>query len=564
MKYRTLIILFLIIAQPLCTFAREVVWYTPPAQVPDDRRSVPKPKFCAAPNDFASGFENQFIKQGDQMVDLARQYRHLVDNPKEAYNVNAFGEVENSSWFTNRNTESPMTPEEIRKGVTTGNGPATDGLWTVIRAKAEGVTPGFAIRDNRGDQYFIKFDPIGFSEQNSGADVVSSRLFYAAGYFTPENYIVSFDPDILTLGGDVSFTDDQGWKREMTLADLKAMLERVEVQDDGTVRAMASKYIEGEVLGPFSYRGIREDDFNDFIPHEHRRELRGLYVFSAWLNHIDAKDANSMDSYVVRGDRKYVQHFMMDFGTTLGSGGRGPQPIYRGHENEFDPHAFLFRILTFGLYSPAWERDNEVKFPSIGRYESKHFQPEKFKTIFPNPTFENMTPRDAYWGVKMVMSFADDQLDAAVEAGEYSDPDAAEYLATVLKKRRDITGKYWFKKLPPLDNFILEHQEENIELQFDDLYTKAGFAKQTDAEYRYEIFFNLKPTGEPKIVKEFHSIPIELSSVNWDNQDENQLCIRIQAKHRSSEKWSAPLDIYVDASDKTEEWQLLGVERWWK
>ena len=62
---------------------------------------------------------------------------------------------------------------------------------------------------------------------------------------------------------------------------------------------MASRFIEGKLAGPFNYQGMRSDDPNDIVPHEDRRELRGLGVFAAWLNHHDTRAINSMDSLVV-------------------------------------------------------------------------------------------------------------------------------------------------------------------------------------------------------------------------------------------------------------------------
>ncbi len=39
----------------------------------------------------------------------------------------------------------------------------------------------------------MRFDPVGFLEMAPGANMVSSRAFYALGYYVPENYIVYFD-----------------------------------------------------------------------------------------------------------------------------------------------------------------------------------------------------------------------------------------------------------------------------------------------------------------------------------------------------------------------------------
>jgi hypothetical protein len=67
---------------------------------------------------------------------------------------------------------------------------------------------------------------------------------------------------------------------------------------DGRIRALASRYVPGKVVGQFRFTGTRSDDANDIYPHERRRELRGMRVFAAWLNHDDARSINSIDTYV--------------------------------------------------------------------------------------------------------------------------------------------------------------------------------------------------------------------------------------------------------------------------
>lgn len=73
------------------------------------------------------------------------------------------------------------------------------------------------------------------------------------------------------------------------------------------------------VRWPLQVYGTRPDDPNDIFPHEHRRELRGLRAFSAWLNHDDSRSVNTLDTLVEVEGRRVLRHHLIDFGSTLGS-----------------------------------------------------------------------------------------------------------------------------------------------------------------------------------------------------------------------------------------------------
>ncbi|MFH1733585.1 MAG: hypothetical protein ABIE92_02655 [bacterium] len=533
--------------------------FVPPLPVPDDRNPVSKPAFKSAPNDFYDAFNQQFVLQGEQMMDFPRGYRKLTGNPKEAWNADAFGEVPNSSWFTNRNHQKRFPLDQIARGPDTSDGPDASSTWKVVSAKAEGVTPGFTIIDSRGDKYVIKFDPIGYDGLNSGAEVIGSKLFYAAGYNVPENYITFFDTRILKLGDKVKFTDEKGRRRFMNDTDLADILKRIEYQPNGLVRATASKYIEGSVLGPFHYEETRQDDPNDFIPHQHCRELRGLKVLAVWLNHIDAKAANSMDSYSGEEPEGWVKHYLIDFGTILGSGGRGPQPKYRSYENEMDPQALLWRTITLGLYVPGWDKvPKQVDYPCIGRFYSDYYHPEKFKFIFPNPAFDNQTSVDGYWGAKIVMSFTDEQIRAAVEQARYPDPDAAEVLIKTLIERRDITGSYWFTRVAPLDNFhLFEDKNGSQMLAFLDLAVETGLEKQEDSTYRYSVKRNGDFVVQPRVIGSIRVITLPETEAGLAPGDQWE--INLQVKRSSSKKYSPLVRIYL--VQEYGHYRLLGIQR---
>src|SRR5262245_5551342 len=136
--------------------------------------------------------------------------KHDDNTQSRALNINTLGEVPDSSWFQSRHAAKRMTIDALVLGPNTGSGPSPDGPWVVIGAKTEGITPGFKIRDARGDVYHIKFDPPSNPEMATAAEVISTKFFYALGYNVPENYVTSFTREQLRIDAKTKVADNTG------------------------------------------------------------------------------------------------------------------------------------------------------------------------------------------------------------------------------------------------------------------------------------------------------------------------------------------------------------------
>ena len=453
----------------------------------NDRNSIPEPKEreISTIYDFMVG---TFAQPVGRAADVPRNVRKLAGKPKEAEDVNVLDEVPNSSWFTNRNFVSRMSLEDVQRGPG-GTGPDPQGPWTITHCKTNGISPGLRIKDQKGDVYLIKFDPPDFPEMSTSADAVGARFFYAAGYNVPENTVVSFEENILQAEKDLECAGPSGKHIALTAGGLEHFLGSVGRTKDGRLRAIASKFIAGKPKGPFSYTGVRSDDPNDTIPHEHRRELRGLRVIAAFLNHHDVKQINTLDSYVEEDGKKFLKHYLIDFGSTLGSATIAPKSGTQGNENIFDSGEVFKAFITLGIYRRPGDREADPLHPSIGYIEGKELEPSKWRTNYPIAAFENMTDRDAYWGAKIVASFTNEQIAAIVKTGKYSDAIAESVLIEILEQRRDRIIDYYFRRVAPMDRLRLESNS----LVFADL---AIDAKRDDpARVRYQV------TTEAKSVK---------------------------------------------------------------
>src|SRR4051812_25477477 len=363
----------------------------------------------------------------DLMVDLASSIANgaNVKAPGRARNLNSVDEVPDSSWFTNRAAHHPLTPADVAKGPDTNDGPAS-GTWTITSSKSDGVTPGFTVKDAAGQRWFLKFDPPGYRAMATGTEVAATKLMWALGYNVPENHVAYMRREQLTVGEGAKFTPAGRKPRAMRLEDLDQLLERAEREPDGSYRIVASKGLAGKPIGRIRFIGTRPDDPNDIVPHEDRRELRGYGVFAAWLNHVDAKAINSLDTLVTDHGRSHVQHNLLDFGSALGSGGVGPADYWEGAEYVVEPREVAKRMLSFGLYLPKWRTMPFYEARAIGRLplHSSDFNPELWKPRVPNLAFLHARADDKFWAAKKLAAISTDMIRAAVRTGEFGDRDA--------------------------------------------------------------------------------------------------------------------------------------------
>ncbi|MGE0816340.1 MAG: hypothetical protein AB7O28_02085 [Vicinamibacterales bacterium] len=391
------------------------------------------------PYDF---LENTFLKAGD------RANLHAV-------NVNTIDEVPDSSWFTNRIGQRPLTTAEIVRGPGV-SGPPAPGAWTVVSGKSDGITPGFTVRDSAGTTWFIKFDPPSNPEMATGAEVISTKLFWAMGYHVPENYLAVLDPAALVVGDGATIRDSLGHRQALTRERVDALLAQGARRPDGRYRVIASRALAGRPVGPFKYFGTRADDPNDVFPHEHRRELRGLRAFSAWLNHDDSRSINTLDTLVDAGGPTVVRHHLIDFGSTLGSASVTAQKPRAGNEYIWEARPTFLTMLSFGFWVRPWIKVHYPDYPAVGNLEAAYFWPERWKPEYPNAAFRNTRADDLFWAARRVMAVSDEAIRAVVRSAEYSDRGAEDYMADVIIARRDKVGLQWLTGINPLVDVQLD------------------------------------------------------------------------------------------------------------
>lgn len=509
--------------------------YPPKAWLIDHDRapiSEPKPKWAFG---YADDSDVRILYEMEKVIEattgrVSRPTELLVSNKLEAMNTSNFDEVPDSTWFTNRIGRYGLDLKTIVTGPNTGSGPIK-GPLRIINANPAERPAVIIVEDSQGVSYELTFDLPGHPEMETSAAMIATLILHATGYNVPEGYIIDLDSSSLVLDANSTANRRLFGGNAMTQKHLTEALAYVDKSRGAKhIRAFAEKIPEGKDVGPFLFRGKRSDDKNDRIPHEHRRELRGFCVFSAFLDHVMAFDSHTRDHFAADPDGNgYLKHYIRRFEDSLGS-----------ERAEEDPKLQLMS-------------DKDI-------FDAEHFNPGSWSSALPNIAFDNMTYLDAFWASKILLHFTDNAITAIVDSAKISDPAVSKYLKDTLIARRDKTVAYWFAKTPPLDRFSITQENDGLTVTFDNLAIEAELEKENEARYRWRLRGSmgrvvLSPTQETndRILKIGRDTLLRMKSGKI-------YMLELQSLHPRGGEWSTTVDLFIK-KDAAANATLMGIER---
>jgi hypothetical protein len=290
-------------------------------------------------------------------------------------------------------------------------------------------------------------------------------VYHAAGYYTACEQVLYIRPSLLRLEPGLVARGNFSPETRFDRAALDALLAKSSHRGE-LVRVSASAWLPGHILGPFRYEGTRKDDPNDVVPHENRRELRALRLLAAWISRFDAREANSLDTWMADDGRHpesspgHVVHYQLDLSEALGGDWTafGFTEISKrlGNSYIFDWRDFGEDLVTFGIPLRPWDRAHPTNGHEIfGYFDVASFDPEQWKNEYPNPAFTRMTERDAAWMARIMARFTPEDLRILSEMGRFTDAGNARYLAEVLEGRLEkVLARYLLRLSPIADAHI--------------------------------------------------------------------------------------------------------------
>jgi len=375
----------------------------------------------------------------------------------EAVDVNSLDEVPDSAWFTNRLGVHPVDLDELQRAGCRADqllDPAAfpDGSWTIDAGKKGGSVNGFRVLVPGKGKYLVKSTQ--GTERVAAADLIGIAIYHAVGFDTPCEQALRVRRAPLTLRPGLEYKLSFDKRRPFDQAALARLLAET-TAPDGRALVTASAWLPGTIIGPFRYQGVRDDDPNDVIPHQDRRELRASRLLAAWLNHFDTREGNTLDTWLASdasGSPGYVRHYQIDTSESLSSDGWGYDELARrmGHAYVVDWGELAADFVTLGVRHRPWDDLSPARHhPAFGYFDAEHFTPELWKNQYPNEAFDRMTERDGAWMARILARFTPEMVRALVATAPFTNPEDSAYLTGVLEGRLHKILERYLTRLAP-------------------------------------------------------------------------------------------------------------------
>ena len=263
------------------------------------------------------------------------------------------------------------------------------------------------------------------------------------------------------------------------------------------------------------------------------------------------RSINSIDTYVEENGRRYIRHYLQDFGSNLGSGSTSAQQPRGGNEYLLEGDEIAKGLVTFGLWTRGWTKARYPKDPSLGNIEADLFEPRRWKANYPQPAFDQMDAADAFWAASIASRFTNEMIHAIVATGRLSNPDAAAYLADTIIRRRDKVVAYWITGTNPLDRFAVSPDNGTLSLTFDNAAIRVGAARG-DSTYRvqWESFDNTAARAQA-IGTEINQARVMVPQNVWGPADETGARMPLRPSRRCMRRIRTGRPVRVTLRERT-------------
>lgn len=274
-----------------------------------------------------------------------------------------------------------------------GEANAPHSTYTFIREDLNGTNPKFVVRDENGVEWKVKLGP------EAKPETVASRLLWAVGYFTNEDYFLE----------DFRVANMQPLTRGQNL-----------IAPDGSMHNVRLKRsVKGvHKIGDWQWRD------NPFYG---AREFNGLRVMMALLNNWDLKNENnSIYEEHAKGAHPVLHYVVSDLGASFGTTGLSfPDSRSKGNLSAYSQSKFIKAV--HGQYV-------DFNFPT--RPNLFHLvNPKEFDMRMHLRWIGQDIPRaDAHWIGQLLSQLSEDQIRQAFRAAGYS-PREVEDFTNVVEKR---------------------------------------------------------------------------------------------------------------------------------
>jgi hypothetical protein len=270
------------------------------------------------------------------------------------------------------------------------------GPFTFLKEDTSGTNPKFEVRDSEGVEWKVKLG------EEARPETVASRLVWAVGYFTNEDYFLA----------------------DLRVGNMPTHLKRGQnlIGPDGLMHNVRLKrhLIGQKKIGSWQWRQ------NPFIQ---TRELNGLRVMMALINNWDLKDQNNALYEEKRdGDSSGPERIFMvsDLGASFGTTGRGrSHAISKGNLKSYTHSKFISKV------TPSYVDFSAPSRPSLLLL----FSPAEFVSRLRLRKIGKRVPRtDVRWMGHLLAQLSPEQVRDAFRAAGYT-PQEVEGFTRVVEER---------------------------------------------------------------------------------------------------------------------------------